>query len=379
MKFSINATEFRAALKAACEVAPSKGILPEYSCVFLQADGDELTICAQDANIDIKLVVPCEVQEEGVALAPSRMLLDYVSLASGLVTISMDSSLRMTIKSGKKSSTIACMDASRFRKMSYAGDPILTMSGSDLATSISRTSFCTGTDETRQAICGVRFSAKSNGDIVFAAIDGFKFSRCKISGAKVMDDSDAPKDFTIPNSVLKLIMSLFGNEDAVTVSACEHRASINNGRKMLAFPLYVSKFPPYESLIKPSYRTEMRFDARLLLDALRLVEVAASAAPSKDGRWNICRLKVDGENGCIVLSSDTETSSAESSVDCDVYGVDMEVAFNVRYLIDLASACAKESGTIGLSLYSDEDCACMKPLDCSAVMDTYIAPVRTRN
>lgn len=378
MKFVIHSINFRDALKSACEVVPNKAIVAEDSCIFLCAHDNTLKVSARDQNTDIELIVPCQVQEEGETLAPSRMLLDYISLANGSVAVSVDTKQRMTIKSGKKTSTLACMDTDRFKPMAYAGEPLLAMSGSVLATSIARTSFCTGTDESRQSICGVRLSVNLDGDIVFVGMDGFKISRCEVGGARFMDNSDAPHEFTIPNAVLKLITSLFGCEEMVTVNACVHRASICGGNKTLAFPLYVRQYPPYESLIPNSYQTETRIDSRSLLEALRLVEVAASSVPAKDGRWNICRVKVDGENGCIVLTSDSETSSAETFVDCDVQGADMQINFNVRYLKDIASACAKESDSIGFCLSNAEGVACMKPLDCAASMNTYIAPVRRR-
>lgn len=377
MKFTIHSITFRDALKSACEVAPSKGILPEQSCLYLRVQDDTLTICARDESTDIELVIPCQAQEDGEALVPSRMLLDYVSLADGSVTVSVDAKQRMTLKSGKKTSALACMDTDRFKPMAFAGEPVFTIDGAALSACISRTSFACSTDETRAVLCGIHLTIDPNGSAHFASCNGVEIAQCDMDKLDFNADWSEPRGITLPNTALKLIQSQFGSYDHVTLSLETYRAAFSAEGKRMAFPLISKEFPDITRVYPPSYKTDIRILARPFLEALRLVEIAASSAPSKDNRWNLIRLQTDGENGCLYLSADTEATEARTAVDCDVQGEDMTIFFNVRYLKDLTAVCGKESDELSFSLSSPVGVARMRPLDCPAVMSAYVVPVRT--
>lgn len=378
MKFSINATDFRDVLKAACEVAPSKGIIPEYSCLFIQARQDALQIFARDESIDISIATSCDVQEEGEALVPSRMLLDYVSLADGSVTVSVDAKQRMTIKSGKKASSLACMDTSRFKPLAFDGNPVVAAPGSAFASCIARTAFACSADESRAVLCGVHLDISPGGSIHFLSCDGIKSARCDMDKTDFLADWSEPRGITIPSAAIKLIQSQFGAADRVTLSLEPYRAAFSTPEKCLAFPLITKEYPDLSRIFPKTFAADIRLAARPFLEALRLVEIAASSAPSNDNRWNLMRMQTDGENGCVHLSADTESTEASTAVDCDVRGQDMELFFNVRYVRDLATVCAKESDTLVFSLSGPLGIACMQPTDCPAAMSTFITPVRAR-
>ena len=380
MKFSINATDFRAALKAACEVAPSKGILPEYSCVFLQADeGENLRIYARSESMEFSVTVPCDVQDDGEALIPSRMLLDYVSLASGDVQISTDAKQKMTIKSGKKTSSIVGMDTDRFKAPAFSGEDVLRASGADFAACLNRTSFCTSLDETRPQLCGVHLSIDSIGHVKFVGMDGYRISMCDMDKTELLADLPQGREITIPNAVLKLIPSLFSGDDAITLGLETYRASISANGKMLIFPLIAKEYIQYGRLLTNDYKTELLLNSDAFLEALRLVEIASGNAEGNDQRKNLIRIQTDGENGCVTLSADNAATDAVTVVDCDLRGEDMTIYFNVKYVKDLAAVCAKESDAITFSLTGPVSIASIAPQNSQSRLTTYVVPVRTRN
>lgn len=379
MKFTINSTDFRDALKSACEVAPSKGILPEYSCVFLQADEEgSLQVCARNEAMELTVTVPCNAQDAGEALIPSRMLLDYVSLASGEVQIATDAKEKMTIKSGKKTSSIVGMSPDRFKVPSFSGEDVLRTSGADFAACLNRTGFCTSTDETRSQICGVHLSIDSIGHIRFVGMDGYRISMCDLTKTEMLADLPEGRETTFPNAVLKLIPSLFSGCDKVTLALEPYRAAISGDGKTLIFPLNVKEYIQYGKLIERVYQTEILLNADALMEALRLVEIASGNAEGADQRKNLIRVKTDREANCITLSADNSATDAIVSVDCEMRGADMTIYYNVKYVKDLVAACARESGSVTFSLVGPVEIAKIAPLDSPSNLATYVVPVRTR-
>lgn len=378
MKFTINATDFRDALKAACEVAPAKGILPEQSCLYIHAEDEKITVQARSESAEITLTVPCiDVQDDGDALVPSRMLLDYVSLASGEVSVSTDSKQRMTIKNGKKTSVLSGMETDKFKPITFSGKPLLSTSGQELAACINRTSFCTSTDETRSQLCGVHLSIAPDGGIRYTGMDGVRVSICDMDKTDMLDESESGWEMTFPNATLKLIASQFGDADTVTLSLDNYRACLTRSDRKMIFPLNVKQYLDLNRIINQTYKTELLMDAKAFLEALRLTEIAAGAAAANDSRWNIVRLQTHGQNGCISLSADNASTEAATTVDCDQHGEDITIFFNVRYIKDLAAACARESDQITFSFTSPVGIASIKPVNAPCNMATYVVPVRT--
>lgn len=381
LKFEINATDFRAALKSACEVAPSKGILPEQSCLYLCTEGEEtLRIHARSdtGEISLSLAVPCFVHEKGAALIPSRMLLDYASMASGAVLVSTDAKQKATLKFGGKTSTIAGMEPDRFKSPDFSGEQVLAVSGEELAACLGRTSFCTGTDETRAMLCGVHLTIDVLGHTRFVGMNGYQVSMCDMQLAQMLADWSEPRELTVPNAVLRLISTQFGGESAVTLSLESYRASVSSPGKTLIFPLIAKEYVQYQRLIPESYSTELLANADDLLAALRLVEIASGAATGNDQRKNLICMRASGESHSVQFSADNDVSDAQTAVDCDMRGDDIAIYFNVKYIKDLVSACARESETVVIGFTGALSIACIRPQHSASGMTTYVVPVRTR-
>lgn len=381
MKFEINATDFRAALKSACEVAPSKGILPEQSCLYLCTEGEEtLRIHARSdtGEISLSLSVPCFVHEEGEALIPSRMLLDYASMASGAVLVSTDAKQKATLKFGGKTSSIAGMEPDRFKAPVFSGEQAFSVPGEELAACLGRTSFCTGTDETRAVLCGVHLTIDALGRTRFVGMNGYQVSMCDMQPAQMLADWSEPRELTVPNAVLRLIATQFGGESAVTLSLESYRAAVSCPGKTLIFPLIAKEYVQYQRLIPEAYSTELLANADDLLQALRLVEIASGAATGNDQRKNLICLRASGKEHSILLSADNDVSDAQTAVDCDMRGDDIAIYFNVKYIKDLVSACARECATVVIGFTGPLSIACIRPQNSASGMTTYVVPVRTR-
>lgn len=381
MKFTINASDFRDALKAACEVAPSKGILPEQSCVFLVTDEDALRVYAKNESMDIALTVPCiDVFDQGQALIPSRLLLDYISLASGEVLISTDAKQKMAIKSGNKNSSIAGMDPERFKVPTFDGKPILSVSGACLAACLKRTAFCTGVDETRMQLCGVHLSIGLDGNVTFVGMNGYEVSMCEMVKTDMSEDLSEDYEITFPNAVLRLISSLFSGEEKVSMNLESYRASISSPSKKLIFPLISKEYIDYRRLLgNLVYKTEALVDSRSMLEALRLVEIASANAIGNDQRKNLICMQMDGQNSSISLRAANDATEALTVVDCDLHGEDMTIYFSVKYVKELTAACAKECGNTVISLTGPVSIACIRPQESDSNMHTYVVPVRTQH
>lgn len=373
MKIIANAADLRSVLKRACEVVPSKGIIPEQSCVFIQSKDDAVTVSGQSETAGVTLSLSCDVLSEGEALVPSRMLLDYVSLAEGSVELSLDAKNVLTVKSGKKKSTVACLETDRFRPLTFEGSPVFSAKGADLAACIDRVSFAVSADETRAVLCGVHITVDCVGKATFVALDGLKVSLCemKVAGANVPPEG---LEITVPGAALKLITSLFSGAESVSLSLEKYRAMLYADGCSLSFPLIAKEYPQWQRIIPPNYGASMRVSARPLLDALSLTAIAASA--SAKNRQGLVRLDADGEASCIRFSVTNDVTEAGTDVDCDMTGQDMTIYFNVKFMQAVCSACAKDDGELRVDFSTPTGPCRVSPLRSDYSLTTFVVPVR---
>ena len=377
MKFTASASELKSALRAACEVVPSRAILPEQSCIFMQAKGDSLRVFGRDETAEIALSCACSVQREGQALVPARTFLDYVSLASVDVSVSVDQKNVMTIVSGNKKSTVTCLDSDRFRPLDFGGQPLFTAPGSRLAACFDRVSFAVSTDETRKQICGVHMDIDPGGLVRFVAMDGFRVALCALPVA-LSGPLPENKKLIVPSEVLKLISSLFSGASSVSFVVEQYRACLESEDRQLAFPLMTKEYVQYERVIPKSYSVRVLLSARAFMDALNLTSIAAAAAPANSQRQNLIRLVVSSQENTVRLSADSDSTTADTDVPCLVEGPDMIVFFNVNYLKDSTAVSMKESDDLLLCFTTNVGVCMAAPKESENALQTFVVPVRVR-
>lgn len=375
MRFTANAKDLKAALKTVCGVIPAKGIIPAQSCVFIQAKDGTLTLSGRGEDIFVEAVCSCRVEEDGEALAPSRMLMDYVSLADDEISIATDAKNAMTIRSGKKKSSLLCVESDQFKPVGFEGNLLFTASGADFADCLSRVSFAVSVDESRPQLCGVHLAVHpEEGKTVFVALDAFKISLCRMNCGSF--EGQHVTELTVPNAALRLISSMFGGFEKLTMHSNTTSAMISADGMRLVFPLIVKPYPEYTRVTNQNYKTSLRVDSAAMLDAVNIASIAANA----DMKTKKCvQLDTDGENGLLRVSAVAAQTSASADVSAAQQGDDMSLFFNANYLKDVVSVCAKEGEDMELDFTTATGVCRIVPLSSALGLTTYILPVRQQS
>ena len=102
---------------------------------------------------------------------------------------------------------------------------------------------------------------------------------------------------------------------------------------VLASQLIEGKFPEYQKIIPAECTTRTVMDRAAFLTACKKALVFAR------DNGHIARLNVEhGLPGCVnVLAKSTESGDDRSVVDASIEGEEIEIGFNVKYLIDVLS------------------------------------------
>lgn len=376
MKFSAESTDLKRAVKAACEVIPPRGINPEATCVYLGLSNGKLLVSGRSESVYVELECPCSPVKSGEALVPARTLLDYISLADGEVILSLDSKNTLTIINGKKKSTIVCLDADRYQTAQFGGKPAFSVSGESLVSCLSRVAFSAAVELVRPAMCGVRMTLLSDGDLRFSAIDNVRVAMCD-SVCDVSDGAPADLSATVPSSILRLIQTLFSSPQNVTFSFEPGRGMFSCDSCRLVFASPAGAFPSMaiDRMLELKYAGRTVVGSKEMLDATGLVSVAAEASPTAGSRY-LVRLETSSKSRELMLSAMNEVTAANTSVDADHEGDDIAIGFSVRLLRDAVAACAKESDEVEISFTSSVGPVRIAPASKNSTLTTFVMPVR---
>jgi DNA polymerase-3 subunit beta len=168
------------------------------------------------------------------------------------------------------------------------------------------------------------------------AADGYRMA---MRSADLERPVDKPISLLIPATALSEVGRIIRNEDGMVY------LSVLDGRNQVVFhhnnvdvvsQLIEGKFPEVEQLIPKTTATSTRFT---LLDFLSACKRAEIFARDVNG---MTRFKISKDGEVIVNAQASDGGSGQEKLSADVTGNNIDIAFNVRYLIDVLSVLQTE-------------------------------------
>lgn len=328
MKFSVDAKALAAALTMTSRVVERRSTYPILMNVMITADATGLTLCSSDLDLEIRTTIDADVETEGSTTIPARTASEIVrKLADGTITFEAGEE-HATVKCGRSRFQLSCLSPDGFPTF-----PVNDLSwtyvfqGRSLADILGKVSYAISSEETRYYLNGVFVHSPTGADIRFVATDGHRLARFIYDAER----ANELRGIIIPRKTAAEIQKLAGGADQVTLEVGETRIRCTVGNVVLNSKLIEGNFPDYESVIPKGYNLKARMVRE---DVEKIVDRASVVASDRGGR----AAKLDLTPGNLKVSvNNTDMGSAEESMDIDYDGMDVDIGFNARYLLDTLS------------------------------------------
>jgi len=354
---------------------------PVLANVLLNADAatQRVSLSAFDLSLGIQTSFAAQVQESGSLTLPAKLLGDIVSrLPDGDITLDSgtdaDAGLTtLTCASGRYQ--MRGMGAEEFPELPVIEDgELATLSAEALIDGLRGSLFAASADETKQVLTGVHLSLQPDG-LEFAATDGHRLSVVQTIEEDASPDrskSETALNVTIPAKALQELIKMLGQGgSSVAVQFDQGQAIFEWTDQRLTSRLLEGQYPNYRQLIPKQFTHQMTVDRRLLLGALERISVLA------DQKNNIVKLSLDGSNQELTLSVDAQdVGSGRETMPAQISGDSLDVAFNVKYLVDGLKAIV--TSEVQMQLNTATSPAILSPLG-SIKMTYLVMPVQVRN
>ena len=354
MKLVCSQAELSASLQLVSRAVASRPTHPVLANVLLTADAGtgRLSLTGFDLSLGIQTSLAAAVETSGAITLPAKMFGEIVSRLSADSPITLNSdegSEPVDLTSSSGTYQMRGMPAEDFPDLPLvqSGEPI-RLDPQVLVKGLRATLFASSSDEAKQILTGVHLGLDGQG-LECAATDGHRLAVLKLKHA--LPDQDSPGggpagtvanavDVTVPaRSLRELERLLSARQSSEPVSLFCDRGQVVFlwSDQVLTSRSLDGTYPNYRQLIPDSFSRQLQVDRRALIAALERVAVLA------DQHNNVVKIVSDPLAGQLLISADAQdVGSGSESLAAVVSGEAIQIAFNVRYLIDGLKAIAAD-------------------------------------
>jgi len=348
MKTTIKREDILGPLQQVIGAVERRQTLPILANVLMKSSSGDLTITATDLEIEMVSTVVCDSNEDFQTTLPARKLLDICkALPEGSsIAFNIDDS-RVTLVSGRSRFTLASLPASDFPGLDDIEEQqAFSLSQEQFKSLFDKTSFAMAQQDVRYYLNGILMEISSS-LIKLVATDGHRLalSECAIETG-VNDD----KQIIIPRkAVLELSRLLDSSDSPARISLSQNHIRVETGGLVFTSKLIDGKFPDYKRVIPVDGNKTLEVNRETLKHTLNRIAILSNE------KYRGIRLTlVPGNLSIQANNPDQEEAEEELPVDYDEG--EMEIGFNVTYIIDVLNVLDSQDVQIKLK---DSNSSCI--------------------
>ncbi|MDX5356952.1 MAG: DNA polymerase III subunit beta [Rhodobacterales bacterium] len=341
MKFSIERATLLKAVAQAQSVVERRNTIPILANVLIEAEGAGVSFRATDLDIEVVDKAAAQVERPGATTVSAVMLHEIVrKLPDGaLVTLTDEAaSGRLVIEAGRSTFNLATLPREDFPVMA-SSEYVSNFSAPApvLRRLFDKAKFAISTEETRYYLNGV-YMHTAQGDegpvLRCVATDGHRLARID---APLPDGATGMPGVIVPRKTVGELRKLLDDDEAqIAVSVSETKVRFATPTITLTSKVIDGTFPDYTRVIPVGNSRRLEVDAGDFAKAVDRVATVSSE------RSRAVKLSLDEDR--LVLSVNAPDSGAAEEELVVAYGDErLEIGFNAKYLLEIASQVDREN------------------------------------
>jgi DNA polymerase-3 subunit beta len=360
MKFTATREALLTPLQAVIGVVERRQTMPILSNVLLIAKDGQLAVTATDLEVELVARMEVDAQSDGEITVSGRKLLDICrALPEGSnVSVSL-SGEKLTVKSGRSKFNLVTLPAAEFPVVDdiKAGQTI-SVSQAVLGRLIEKTHFSMAQQDVRYYLNGMLL--ETGGKYLRAvATDGHRLALCR---AELPGGDRAAQQVIVPRKGVLELQRLLSGEGDLNIELGSNHIRIQLAGIRFTSKLIDGRFPEYERVIPKESSNQLKADRTEFKNALQRTAILSNE------KYRGIRLVIR-DSGVVLQAHNPEQEEAEEELNVEYSGEDIEIGFNVNYLLDALGAVEGDSVTVSVQ-DSNSSCLIRQPgnEDCTFVV-----------
>ncbi len=348
MKFTTEKAQIVDSLQNAAAVAERRQTIPILANLRLKIVEGKLEVTATDLEIQIKTFSDLiEIQEEGETTVSARKMSELCrSLPEGEHVNFSLSNGKLSVRSSNFQADFATISSDDFPEIEINEEQTpITVKSNVLKRLLSKTSFSMATQDVRYYLNGMLLEIVGN-RINSVATDGHRLA---LSSATTNSEDLDVRNILPRKAVLELSKLLSQNEETVDLLIGASYVDVRSENLSFSSKLIDGKYPDYNKVFPTGEPLPLEISKEILQSALSRASVLSNE------KYRGVRFQLS-EDKLKLTANNPEQESAEEELDVIYKGSELEVGFNIGYLIDVLNSI--DSETVSFEFYG-EDSSCI--------------------
>jgi DNA polymerase-3 subunit beta len=360
MKFTATREALLTPLQAVIGVVERRQTMPILSNILLIAKDGRLAVTATDLEVELVAHMEVEAQSDGEITVSGRKLLDICkALPEGSkISVSL-SGEKLTVRSGRSKFNLVTLPAAEFPVVEdiKAGQTI-AVSQAALGRLIEKTHFSMAQQDVRYYLNGMLLETGGK-HLRAVATDGHRLALCQ---AMLPGDEMTAQQVIVPRKGVLELQRLLSGEGDLNIELGSNHIRIQLAGIRLTSKLIDGRFPEYERVIPKESANELKADRTEFRSALQRTAILSNE------KYRGIRLVIR-DSGVVLQAHNPEQEEAEEELNVEYAGEDIEIGFNVNYLLDALGAVEGDAVTLSVQ-DSNSSCLIRQPgnEDCTFVV-----------
>jgi DNA polymerase-3 subunit beta len=351
MEFTCTKKDLQSGVSAVEKIVTTRSTLPIIGNILFEVGKKGLKISANNLELGMELGVKAKVDKEGSILVPAKTLGGIVSrLPDSAVDFKLTEEGMMKISYGESYFNVHTLPSDEFPVLpeiksgkSFSIDPALFFA------LVKSTIFSVSGSEDKHVLTGVLLEvgkssmAGDSSNIRMIATDGYRLAK---RGGTIKIKGEAEIKVIVPTKTLQELSRMIEideEDEEIKVMVSSDHISFKYKDVYLVSRLIQGQFPDYKQVIPK--KTGMR----IFLKTKPFLSAAERAAIIASGSANIVRFEIKGKKIHLVAST-PDVGKIEEVLEAEIKGEEkMQIAFNIRLIIDMLKVAEADEVIIGLT------------------------------
>ncbi|MBV9344729.1 MAG: DNA polymerase III subunit beta, partial [Gammaproteobacteria bacterium] len=333
MKLTAPREDLLSPLQSVIGVVERRQTMPVLANVLLAARDGRLSVTGTDLEVELVATTAVNVQQPGDITVPGRKLLDIIrSLPEKTsVTLSTEGE-RVALRAGRSRFTLSSLPAAEFPLIEEINaQQTLTLPQGDFHRLIDKTHFSMAQQDVRYYLNGLLLETDGK-SLRAVATDGHRLALCEMS---LEGKARATHQVIVPRKGVLELQRILGTDGTIELAVGTNHVRAQIGDIRFTSKLIDGRFPEYGRVIPSSPPRTVSAERESLRQALQRTAILSNE------KYRGIRLTAR-PNLLTIQAHNPEQEEAEDQVEVDYRGEEVEIGFNVNYLLDALAAIEGE-------------------------------------
>ena len=353
MKFKCKKDNLENGISIVQKATSNKTTLPLLEGILVEAY-DKLRLTGNDLEIGIEYYLDADIIDKGSIVINSKMFGEIVRrLPDSEVTIEVKENNLVIIDCEQSHFEIKGMPSEGFPSLpEIEKQNSFKISQKTIRDMIKQTIFCVCLDDFRPILTGslIEFD---KGELTIVSLDGNRVAIRKSN----LEYSENSFNVVIPaktlNEIIKILQPV---DDEIYIYSSKNQIMFENNNFKVVSKLLEGEFFKYRYLLTKDHETKAIVNTKKFLQSIERAYLITSE--EKEKSYPV-KFKISSDN--MIITSNTPNGSVREEISIEMWGNDMEISFNPKYLIDALKAIDDEE--INLYFTSNPGPLTIKPLE----------------